>query len=124
MNEQKLEEQFKQYQELAKGDKNIDVAKLMLTALQTQNANLISTKQKRWAYLISLGVPPFGLIFAIKFYLSGKDDGKQAAIICVALTIFSILIFWLIARSLISSSGVSLDQIQQIKPNDIQQLLQ
>jgi hypothetical protein len=95
-----------------------------MNALQQQETNKLSDKQKRWAYLISLGAPPFGLIFAVKFYLSGKEDGEQAAWICGALTAVSILLFVLLGKVILSSSGTSLKQIEQIKPADIQQLTQ
>src|SRR3989344_3654009 len=86
MNEDKLAKELEVYKELASKDKKIDVASLVINALQKQEANLLSTGEKRWAYLISLGLPPFGLIFAAKFYYSGKDDGHTAAWICIALT--------------------------------------
>ena len=124
MSEDKLEKQIKQYAELAKQDKKIDVATLMIQALQKQHANQLSEKQKRWAYLISLFAPPLGLVFAIKFALSDKEDAKQAAWVCVALTVFAILLLIVFSKLLFSSSGVSLDQIQQINPKDIQDLVQ
>lgn len=123
-NDEKLTKQLAEYHELAKVDKKIDVASLMINALQSQELNNLSGKQKRWAYLISLAVPPFGLIFAIKFYYSGKDDGEQAAWICGALTAFSIFVFILFARLIFTGSGLSLDQVNKIKPSDIQQLVQ
>ncbi len=124
MKEEKLVEEFEIYQELAKQDKKIDVASLMISALEKQQSNSLPDKQKRWAYLISLIAPPFGLIFAVKFYLSGKDDGEQAAWICGALTAVAILLLVLFGKILLSGTGASLDQIQQIKPSDIQQLYQ
>ena len=124
MDEKKLEEELKVYRELAKQDKKIDVASLMINALQKHHDNLIPHKQKRWAYLISVGVPPFGLFFAAKFYWSGKDDGQEAAMICLALTAFSILVFVLIGKLLLSGSGANLQDIQKINPKDIQDLVQ
>ena len=124
MNEDKLAKELEVYKELASKDKKIDVASLVINALQKQEANLLSTSEKRWAYLISLGLPPFGLIFAAKFYYSGKDDGHTAAWICIALTGMSVLLFFLLGSAILSSSGASLNQIQQIQPSDIEQLLQ
>ena len=124
MNEEKLAKEFEQYHELAKQDKKVDVASLMINALQKQDTNVIPFNQKRWAYLISLGAPPFGLIFAFKFYFSGKDDGEHAAWVCGALTAVGILMFVLLGKILLSGSGTSINQIQQIKPSDIQQLYQ
>ncbi len=124
MNEDKLQKELEVYKELASKDKKIDVASLMINALQTQETNMLSVKEKRWAYLISLALPPFGLIFAAKFYYSGKDDGHTAAWICVALTGVSVLLFFVLGSAMLSSSGTSLDQIQQIRPSDIEQLLE
>lgn len=124
MSEEKLSKEIEAYKELAKQDKKIDVAALMINALQKHEDNLLPVKQKRWAYLISLVMPPFGLIFAAKFYLSGKDDGEQSAWICAALTALSILLFILFANVLFTSSGLNVDQLKTIKPSDIQQLYQ
>ena len=122
--DKKLEQQFKEFQELAKENKNIDVAALMLNAVANQNKNLVSSRQKKWAYLVSVGFPPFGLLFALKFYFSGEDDAKSVANICVLLTLVSLILFWAIAKMIFSGAGVSLEQIQKITPKDIQQLNQ
>ena len=124
MDENKLAKELEAYKELAKQDKKIDVASLMINALEKHQANLLSDKQKRWAYLVSLALPPFGLIFALKFYFSGKDDGEQTAWICGALTALSVFLLILFIKVLISSSSINLNQIEQIKPADIQQLYQ
>lgn len=122
--DKKLEEQIKQYQELTKesGGK-INVSDLMIQALEKSQSNLTSSKQKHWAYLISLGLPPLGLIFAAKFWLSGKDDGNRLALICVILTAFSILLLWASMNYMLSASGVNYNQLQQA-PVQMQQLLQ
>lgn len=124
MNEDKITKELEAYKELAKQDKKIDIAGLVIKALEKHEENTLSVKQKRWAYLISLGLPPFGLIFAVKFYLSGKDDGEQAAWTCGALTALGILLFILLIQVILSGTGVNLNQIQEIKPSDIQQLTQ
>jgi len=127
MNEDKnLETEISQYQALAKENKNIDVAALMLNALKkdTENPNRVPTKWKRWAYFISIGLPPFGLLFAAKYYFDDKDDARHVANVCVILTVVGVLSLWLMGKVLLSSSGTSLDQIQQIKPADIMQLTQ
>ncbi len=122
--DKKLEEQVKIYADLAKENKNVDVAGLMMNALQRQEENKLSARSKHWAYLISLGLPPLGLIFAIRFWLSDKDDGNNAAIMCVVLTIFSIALGYATLKTMISSSGVNVNQVEQIKPQDILQLNQ
>ncbi len=122
--EKELENKFQEYQQMAKGDKSVDAAALMMKAMETQAANRISGKQKKWGYLISIALPPIGLIFALKFYFSGKSDGKRAALICVILTTAVLLFLWLIISLLVSSSGLNMNQIQQIHPQDIRDLLQ
>ena len=124
MDEDKLSKELEAYRQLAKEDKNIDVAGLMIQAISKQEANMLPEKLKRWGFLVSLAVPPFGLLFAAKFYTSGKDDGKQAAWICIALTALSVFVAWLFFKVLLSSSGVSVNQLQQIKPQDIQNLVE
>lgn len=121
MKSDKLEKQFKIYAELAK-DKKIDVASLMIHALDTKDANLLSSGQKRWAYIISLGLPPFGLLYALKFWFSGKDDGQDAAWICLVLTAISVMLMVILTKMMFSGTTGQLEQIQQLKPQDIQQL--
>lgn len=123
MSDQKLDEIVTEYADLAK-DKNIDVATLMMNALQQEDANKLSAKSKRWAYLISLGLPPFGLGFALWFYFSDKSDGKSTAIVCVILTAVSIIGSIILFNLVFSGSGASVEQIQQIKPADIYELTQ
>ncbi len=127
MNEEKqLEEQFAEYQKVAKENKDVDVTALMINALQgqQQNQNLVSVKAKRWAYTISVGVPPLGLLFALRYYFGDEDDGKQVAYICILLTVLSVVAFVILAQSMFTSAGVSVEQIQQIKPTDIQEFVQ
>lgn len=123
MSDQKLDEIVTEYADLAK-DKNIDVATLMMNALQQEDANKLSAKSKRWAYLISLGLPPFGLGFALWFYFSDKSDGKSTAIVCVILTAVSIIGSIILFNLVFSGRGASVEQIQQIKPADIYELTQ
>jgi len=124
MSEDKLAQQLEEYKKLAAEDKKIDVAALMINALQSHQLNLLSDKQKRWAYVISFTLPPFGLLFAIQFYFSGKDDGKQAAWICVTLTAVSLLLFVIFAKLIFSGSGLTVDQVKNINPQDIRDLVQ
>lgn len=123
--EKKLEQEFDQLQNLAKDNKKIDVASLMLSALESQNQNLVSKKLRRWAYLISLGLPPLGLLFAIKFYFSTEDDAKRVAKICIFLTIVSLLLLWLFSKMFFSSTinNLNINQIQQLQNQDLQNLI-
>jgi hypothetical protein len=123
-NEQKLAKQIEEFANIAKTDKNIDVSALMLNALQNQNKNLVSSKAKKWAYLISISLPPFGFLFALKYYFSDEDDARQVANLCITLTVISVIAYWVLGKMILTGSGTSLQQIQQIKPADIQQGLQ
>jgi hypothetical protein len=122
--EKKIEKQIETYQQIAKGNKDIDMPALMMNALENQYKNLVSSKQKHWAYLVSAALPPFGLIFALIFYFSDKEDAKSVANICVLLTVLSGVSFFIVAYVLFSSSGVNVNQIQQINPQDVQQMIQ
>ena len=113
MTEEELAKHIQNLQELKKGDAKIDVATLALSALANQQENSLSPKEKRWGYLISLALPPFGLLFAFKFYTSNKSDGKTAAYMCAALTAVSIIVTFAFMGILIKSSGLSSSQIQQ-----------
>ncbi len=122
--DKRLEEQIKEYQAVGKENPNVNMGLLMMNALQNQQQNLVSAKAKKWAYLISIGLPPLGLVFALKYFFDDKDDARQVAMICVLLTVISILLFWLTTKLLLSGSGASIQQIEQIKPSDIMQLTQ
>lgn len=124
MNEEELSRQIQTLQELKKQNKDVDVSALALAALQNQSvaANQLTAGEKRWAYLIAVALPPFGLFFAAKFYFSEKTDGRQAAYICLALTIVAIILLVIVNKMLFSSLGGALDQTQQIKPGDLEGL--
>lgn len=121
MSDEKLESLVNEYADLAKNDK-IDTAALLMNALEQEDQNRLSSKTKRWAYLISLGIPPLGLLFAVYFYFSDKSDGKNAAIVCVILTAISGIFTIILFKSFMTGAGVSTEQIQQIKPQDIYEL--
>lgn len=125
MDDQDLQKQIETYKELAQTNKNIDVASLMINALQQHQENTLTMKEKTRAYLVSFAVPPFGLIYAVKFFwFSDKSDAKKSAGVCVLLTVISIVMMSLTLKAMLSSSGASLQQIEQIKPQDIYQLSQ
>lgn len=123
MNEdKKIEERFSEFQALGKEDKNVDVAKLMLYSLN-QKGNIVSSKKKRWAYIVSLSLPPIGLLLALKYYFDDEDDARHVANMCVIITILSLLLAWISIKMLFSGTGTSLNQIQQINPKDLQDLV-
>ncbi len=123
MSDEKLETITKEYADLAK-DKNIDVASLMLNALSQEDDNKVAPSTRRWAYLISIGLPPVGYAFALYFLLSSKSDAKTTAYWCVGLTTVSLFGSILLFKAIFSGAGVDPAQIQTIKPNDIYQLTQ
>ena len=122
MSDKDLEQKIETYSELGKENPNVDVNLLMMNALQNERGNKASFKSYRMAYIISLGLPPFGLLYAVKYYFSDDENDKQAAKICILLTIISVIVFFAFSKLIFSNSGISLQQIQQIKPQDIQQL--
>lgn len=123
-NNKKFESEIAEYAKLAKEDKSIDVASLMINAMQHQDENLVSPRAKKWAYLISVGVPPLGLLIALKYYFGEEDDATHVANICVALTVIALVIFYFTFQIFLSSSGTSLEQIQQITPAQIHEITQ
>ncbi|MDD5590221.1 MAG: hypothetical protein PHQ47_03570 [Candidatus Portnoybacteria bacterium] len=124
--EKELEKELGQYREMAKKNKSIDVAELMMSALE-RDENAVSGKQKRWAYLICFFLPPFGLIFAVRYFFSDKSDAKRIAWICVILTAASIsmtLLIGIMVFSGLEKSGVDFKQLEDLNPQDIQDILQ
>lgn len=122
--EQEIEKKIRTLAEVAKGNKSIDAAKLAIAILDQHDQNLLSVKQKRWAYFLSLGFPPLGFYFAIKFLFSDKEDAHQAAAICALLTTFSIVFTILLVKGLTAGSGLDSSSLQQINPNDIKKLVE
>jgi hypothetical protein len=122
--EQRLSQQIEAIRQAGEENKNVDVSALMLAALERHEQNLVPAKSKRIAYLVSLAFPPFGLLYALKYYFGEEDDAKHVALTCVLLTIFAIVIFFATVKLLFNTSGVSVQQIEQIKPADIYQLTQ
>lgn len=125
--EKELETKLEQYQELAKENKNIDVAALMASALDQARRDEVEGKKKNRAYWVSVCLPPLGLFYALRYYFSSKSDGKRVALICVILTAVSLLLAWGVSAMIMSSlptSGLDLKQIESVNPNDLKSLLQ
>lgn len=115
-----------QYREIAKGNKGVDVGALAMFELQAAQAEeRVNAKKRRWAYLLSAGLPPIGLVFAAYYAFSGKSDGKRTAWICVILTVVTVAISWLLVRQIMSSvDATRLDQLKSIDLEDYRSLLQ
>lgn len=122
MSDQELEQKVKEYADLKKENPDIDVNTLMLSALEAEHRKFENRKSYKWPYIISVSLPPIGAIYAIKYFLSGEEQDKNAAYICLALTAVSILFVVFLSYNFTSSSGVDVRQIQQITPADIHEL--
>lgn len=120
----KISNRIKELQELAKKNKKIDLATLAINELQNEAHHGVDTKKRRVAFLVSLGFPPFGLIYALKYFFSQEEDGKETAMICVILTLLSIIMAVAFFKMIGSGTGANLNQIQQIKPQDIRSLVE
>ncbi len=126
-NEKKLNAEMDTYRDLARKNKKIDVAALAVSALESNRARLVPPGQRRMAYLVSLGLPPLGLLFAAKYYIySAEDDARRVANICVILTVISLLSAWLIGKLFlggIAGNSGQLDQLQNIDLNNFKGLI-
>jgi hypothetical protein len=124
--EEEVTRKINDYQELAKSNKNIDVASLMINALEQAQREEVDAKKKKRAYMVSVIAPPLGLFFAVRYFFSDKDDGKRVALICVILTAIALLGAWLIGAMLFSGGGgdAALQQVQTLNVSDLQRLMQ
>jgi hypothetical protein len=120
--DKKIEERFSEFQALGKENKNIDVAKLMMYSLD-QRGNFFSTKKKYWSYIISLSLPPIGFLLALKYYFDDEKDARHVAGICAILTLTALILAWFSIKMFLSGTGTDLNQIQQINPKDLQDLI-
>lgn len=126
--DKQLEKQFQEYEVQAKEYKNIDVATLMISALENQNKKLVSPRLRKWAYAISIGFPPLGLLFVPRFYFGQEDDARHTGNVCLVLTavavVFSIVSIWITGKILLSSAEVNIHQLQNINIKELQDLMQ
>src|SRR3989338_5339932 len=62
--------------------------------LNNQQQKLKSKTNHLKAYMVSVFFPPFGLFYFIKYFFFGEGsfDDRKAAIICVVLTVVSIVV--------------------------------
>lgn len=122
MSDKELEQKVKEYADLKKENPDIDVNTLMLSALEAEHKKFENRKSYKWSYIISVSLPPVGIIYAIKYLLSSEEQDKNAAYICLALTVVSIIFVVFLSYIFTSSTGVDVRQIQQITPADIHEL--
>jgi hypothetical protein len=124
-NDEELAKKVAEYQAAAKNNPNINMGMLMINALQSEHQNQVSSKAKKWAYLISISAPPVGLLFALKYFMfSDENDAREVAWTCTILTVITLAVVWFTTKLIFSGSGASIEQIQQIKPSDIIQFTQ
>ena len=111
---EEISKEIEQYSELAKQNENVDVSKLMMSALEHTEENNVSAKSKRYAYLFSFLFMPLGLFIALYFFVfSDKKDANKVSLVCVLITIFTAGAFLAIFQVILSSSNVSTEQLQQ-----------
>lgn len=122
--EEHLAKQVEEYQKIAKENPNVNVSMLMLNALSNEKQNKVSSKAKRISYFVSIGIPPFGFLIALKYFWSSEEDAPNVAWTCVILTILSVITLWITGKIMLSGSGTSINQISNIKTQDIMQLTQ
>lgn len=125
--EEEAQKKIQQYADLAKGNKDIDVATLMISALEQERREEIAAKKKRRVYLISITLPPLGLLIAAWYFFSDKPDGKRVALNCVILTAIAGLLFWgisaLVSSSLGPNTDAQLKKVENINARQMQQML-
>lgn len=120
--EKESAKRIEMYKDLAK-EKGSDAAALMIAAMEQERQAEIDRKKKRWAYLISVGLPPFGLYYAFRYYFNGKAGGKRVALICVILTVGSLLASYLIFELFVATAGDQLQQMQTLNSEEYRDLL-
>lgn len=126
-NEIEIEKKMAIYRELAAENKNIDVASLMLSALDQARQEEVEQSKKRIAYIVSVGLPPLGLLYAIRYYFSDKPDGKHVTLLCVLFTAISLLFALALGALLFSSAGDAVSNTPEVlnsNMDDLRELLQ
>lgn len=117
---------IEQYQELAKTDKNVDVAALTLNELQQANKTAAASGKRRWlAYFISIGFPPFGLIYAVYYFFRNRPSDRRAALWCVVLTVVSVLLTLLLSGLVLSNFAATAGMdLSNLKSSDVNKILE
>ncbi len=65
-------------------------------------------------YFICLFIPPFGLIWARKYFRLGTPEGKKIGIICIMLTVISLVVsYWSYIEMKKFIDGLVNSQMQQ-----------
>lgn len=123
--EQKLEQKVAACAALAKENKDVDIAALLSSIMEQERLDRVDVKQRRRAYLISALVPPFGFVYAVRYYFSGKGDGKRVAAMCAVLTTLGLAVGWLIGGAVFGNTPTgSLEQMQTMNLEDVRSLIE
>ena len=122
MSEQKLQEKFEQYKELAKTNKDIDVAGLMIKDLEEFQSNYTPINKKRWAFALSLMVPLIGFYFSVKHFSAKSEDSQEIGLFCGILACVNLIVYYFIFSSI--TSGVTTQQLLELRPSDVIDLIQ
>jgi len=123
--EERVSRQIQDYKELADKNKGINAAALMINALAQAERDEIDARKRKRAYLVSVILPPFGLIYAAYYYFGDKPDGKSVAINCVILTLVSFLVAWGIGALMFACmTPDQTTQIQNVNADQVKQMLQ
>ena len=124
MDEKDLTKQIELYRELQEKNKGVDVNALIINSLE-QKESKVGVKEKSHAYMVSLLLPPFGLIYVVKFlFFSDKDDAKMVAVVSLLLNVLGAMVFIVGLKAFLSSSGVTNDQLQQLEKLRAQDVIQ
>lgn len=123
--EQEITEKIKMVGELVKKDPKIDATALMMNAFAQAQHEEVAAKKRRLAYLVSAGLPPLGLLFALRYWLKGSPGGKHVAKVCLLLTLASLLITWGVTALFLASLGPQLGEMENSgNLDDLKSLLQ
>ena len=127
--EKDLQAKLEEYKALAAAnpDKQIDVAALVMSAMENQEHSRVSTKARNWSYTASLLFPPVGLFIAVYFWwFNKKEDAHKIALVCIGLTVFIVAVTLVFVDVLIQSvaTPAQIQGIENLNPNQFQQDLQ
>jgi len=121
--EDELAKQIAQIEQLAKENPEVDSTALIKNLMEQNRLQpAIPTGIKARAYIVCLFFPPFGLYYVIKFFFAAEDEGRKQAAICLILTGFSLFLTLWIANGVFSANP-ELEQIKNLNPQDIRELL-
>lgn len=111
--ENKLNQQMEEYARLGKEHKDVNVAALMINALEQAQRDEMEQSKKKKAYLVSLFLPPLGYLAALWVLYQDKPDAKKVALNCAIITSISLLFSWWFMHAI--SSVVPADTSAQLQ---------